>query len=99
MKKKKYSREYLKKKGEELQDYLNFRKRGSKVESRKRYNRQKFKRGEWKMTVVQLIEKLKKMPMDAPVFITYTVCDDDGEEHTIEEEPKPYLSIFKKVWL
>ena len=44
MKKKKYSREYLKKEGEELQDYLNFRKRGSKVESKKRYNRQKMKK-------------------------------------------------------
>ena len=46
MKKKKYSRECLKKEGEELQDYLNFRKRGSKVESKKRYNRQKMKK-EW----------------------------------------------------
>lgn len=46
MKKKKYSREHLKKEGEELQGYLNFRKRGSKVESRKKYNRQKFKKGE-----------------------------------------------------
>lgn len=45
MKKKKYSREHLKKEGEELQDYLNFRKRGSKVESKKRYNRQKMKKG------------------------------------------------------
>ena len=46
MKKKKYYRKYLKKEGEELQDYLNFRKRGSKVESKKRYNRQKMKK-EW----------------------------------------------------
>ena len=46
MKKKKYCREYLKKEGEELQDYLNFRKRGSKVENKKRYNRQKMKK-EW----------------------------------------------------
>ena len=46
MKKKKYSRECFKKEGEELQDYLNFRRRGSKVESRKKYNRQKFKKGE-----------------------------------------------------
>ena len=46
MKKKKYSHEYLKKKGAELQDYLNFRKRGSKVGSKKRYNRQKMKK-EW----------------------------------------------------
>ena len=46
MKKKKHSREYLKKEGEELQDYLTFRKRGSKVESKKQYNRQKMKK-EW----------------------------------------------------
>lgn len=46
MKKKKYSRECFKKEGEELQDYLNFRKRGSKVENKKRYNRQKMKK-EW----------------------------------------------------
>ena len=46
MKKKKYPRECFKKEGEELQDYLNFRKRGSKVESKKRYNRQKMKK-EW----------------------------------------------------
>ena len=46
MKKKKRSREYLKKEGKELQDYLNFRKRGSKVESKKRYTRQKMKK-EW----------------------------------------------------
>ena len=46
MKKKKHSREHLKKEGEELQDYLSFRRRGSKVESRKKYNRQKFKKGE-----------------------------------------------------
>lgn len=44
--KKKQTRAYLKKEGQELQDYLNFRKRGSKVESKKRYNRQKAKRGE-----------------------------------------------------
>ena len=46
MKKKKYSRECFKKEREELQDYLNFRKRGSKVESKKQYNRQKMKK-EW----------------------------------------------------
>ena len=46
MKKKKYSREYLKKEGEELHDYLNFRNRGSKVESKKRYTRPKMKK-EW----------------------------------------------------
>ena len=39
-------KEYMKKTGEELQQYLAFRKRGSKVESGKKYNRQKFKKGE-----------------------------------------------------
>ena len=46
MKKKKLNRAVFKKEGEELQQYLVFRKRGSKVESGKKYNRQKFKRGE-----------------------------------------------------
>ena len=50
-------------------------------------------------TVAQLIEELMKMPMDAPVYVAYSMCDDDGEEYTIEEEPKPYLSVFGKVWL
>lgn len=50
-------------------------------------------------TVAQLIEKLKEMPMDAPVFITYIMCDEDGEEYTIEEEPNPYIGAFGKVWL
>ena len=45
-KNKKIDRHVFKKEGEELQAYLNFRKRGSKVESGKKYNRQKFKRGE-----------------------------------------------------
>ena len=35
MKKKKLDRRVFKKEGEELQNYLNFRKRGSKVESKK----------------------------------------------------------------
>ena len=39
-------RRVFKKTGEELQQYLAFRKRGSKVESKKKYNRQKFKRGD-----------------------------------------------------
>lgn len=39
-------RRVFKKEGEELQSWLAFRKRGSKVESKKNYNRQKFKRGE-----------------------------------------------------
>lgn len=45
-KQKKIDRRIFKKEGEELQQYLHFRKRGSRVESGKRYNRQKFKRGE-----------------------------------------------------
>lgn len=44
--KKKVDRRMFKKEGEELQQYLIFRKRGSKVESGKKYNRQKFKRGD-----------------------------------------------------
>ena len=39
-------RRVFKKTGEELQQYLAFRKRGGKVESGKKYNRQKFKRGD-----------------------------------------------------
>ena len=39
-------RRVFKKTGEELQQWLIFRKRGSKVESGKKYNRQKFKRGD-----------------------------------------------------
>jgi len=39
-------RRMFKKEGEELQQYLHFRKRGSVVESKKKYNRQKFKRGD-----------------------------------------------------
>lgn len=45
-KEKQLDRRMFKKEGEELQQWLAFRKRGSKVESGKRYNRQKFKRGE-----------------------------------------------------
>lgn len=45
-KQKKVDRRAFKKEGEELQQYLIFQRRGSKVESGKRYNRQKFKRGE-----------------------------------------------------
>lgn len=44
-KKNKVDRRAFKKEGEELQQWLVFRKRGSKVESGKKYNRQKFKRG------------------------------------------------------
>jgi hypothetical protein len=48
-KKKKIDRRAFKKEGEELQQYLIFTRKGSRVESGKRYNRQKFKRGdrEW----------------------------------------------------
>lgn len=45
-KNKQLDRRVFKKEGEELQQYLAFRKRGSKVESKKKYNRQKFKKGE-----------------------------------------------------
>jgi len=44
--KKKPTKEYKKKTGEELQQWLIFTRKGSRVESGKRYNRQKFKRGE-----------------------------------------------------
>ena len=39
-------RRAFKKEGEELQQWLIFRKKGSRVESGKKYNRQKFKRGD-----------------------------------------------------
>lgn len=45
-KKKELDRRCFKKEGEELQQWLIFRKRGGKVQSGKKYNRQKFKRGE-----------------------------------------------------
>ena len=45
-KQKKIDRRVFKKEGEELQQWLTFRKRGSKVENGKAYNRQKMKRGE-----------------------------------------------------
>lgn len=44
-KQKKFDRHVLKKEGEELQQWLTFKKRGSKVENGKKYNRQKFKKG------------------------------------------------------
>lgn len=46
---KKIDRRCFKKEGEELQQYLHFRKRGSVVENKKgkgAYNRQNFKRGD-----------------------------------------------------
>lgn len=49
MKKEKIDRRMFKKEGEELQQYLHFRKRGSRVENKKgkgSYNRQKMKRGD-----------------------------------------------------
>ena len=42
--KKRMDRRMFKKEGEELQQWLVFTRRGSKVESGKKYNRQKFKR-------------------------------------------------------
>ena len=45
-KNKKIDRRIFKKEGEELQQYLAFRKRGSRVESKKKYDRRKFKKGE-----------------------------------------------------
>lgn len=44
--KKKVDRRIFKKEGEELQQWLAFRKRGSRKENGKAYNRQKMKRGE-----------------------------------------------------
>ena len=44
-------KEVMKKTGEELQEYLAFRRRGSKIPSKKgkgSYNRQEFKKGEQK---------------------------------------------------
>jgi stalled ribosome alternative rescue factor ArfA len=49
VKKEKFDRRILKKEGEELQQYLHFRRRGSRVENKKgkgSYNRQKAKRGD-----------------------------------------------------
>lgn len=46
--KKELDRRVFKKEGEELQQWLNFRKRGSKVNNKKgkgSYNRQEFKKG------------------------------------------------------
>ncbi len=43
-KNKSIDRRVFKKEGEELQQWLAFRKRGSKVESKKRYNRQQMKK-------------------------------------------------------
>jgi hypothetical protein len=43
---KKIDRRMFKKEGEQLQQWLIFTRRGSRKESGKTYNRQKFKRGE-----------------------------------------------------
>lgn len=43
---KEFDKRIFKKEGEELQQYLAFKRKGSKVESKKKYNRQKFKKGE-----------------------------------------------------
>jgi hypothetical protein len=45
-KQKKNDRRAFKKTGEELQQWLIFTRKGSKVESGKKYDRQKFKRGD-----------------------------------------------------
>ena len=45
-KKQKINRRMFKKEGEQLQQWLIFTRRGSRKESGKAYNRQKFKRGE-----------------------------------------------------
>ena len=45
-KNKEIDRRAFKKTGEELQQWLIFTRRGNKVESGKRYNRQKFKKGD-----------------------------------------------------
>jgi hypothetical protein len=42
--KKKINRQCFKKRGEELQQFLQFERRGSRIESGKRYNRKKMKR-------------------------------------------------------
>ena len=44
--KKQVDRRMFKKEGEELQQYLHFRKRGAVEESKKQNNRQKYKRGD-----------------------------------------------------
>jgi hypothetical protein len=41
MNKKKLDRRIFKKEGEDLQQYLNFRRRGCRIENKKRYNRKK----------------------------------------------------------
>ena len=46
-KNKKIDRRMFKKEGEELQQYLIFARKGSKKESGKRYDRNKFKRGDY----------------------------------------------------
>jgi hypothetical protein len=49
MKDKNFDRRIFKKTGDELQEYLAFKRRGSRVENKKgkgSYNRRKFKRGE-----------------------------------------------------
>ena len=44
MKKEKFDRRVLKKEGEELQEYLRFQRRGSRIEDKTKYNRKKMKR-------------------------------------------------------
>ena len=59
-KKKKADRRIFKKEGEELQQWLAFRKRGSRVENGKAYNRQKMKKGEREWTSAQFVTLQKQ---------------------------------------
>lgn len=51
------------------------------------------------MTVEELITALLEMPMDAEIVTSYSVEDDDGEEHIIEDSPHIYQESDKKIWL
>lgn len=52
-----------------------------------------------KMTVQELISALLEMPMGAEVVKSYSVEDEDGEEWTVEDDPRVYQASDKKVWL
>lgn len=43
---KEFDKRIFKKEGEELQQYLAFKRKGSKSKDKKKYDRQKFKKGE-----------------------------------------------------
>lgn len=38
----------------------------------------------------ELIEELLNYPLDAEVVTSHTVQDEEGEEHTVDEEPLVY---------